>query len=74
MESLSVEFAFNPKDSENWFDEGVNTGGEVEEMQEVLEKEAKEAWRALMKRAWEAVVRNEKGVVKKLVGGLASYS
>ena len=65
--TLSVEFNYDFDDYHEWEAEGVNLISDVEEMEEVRQKEGEEAWRALMLKVWEAVCLNNGLVIKKLV-------
>ena len=66
LEALSVEFEYDFNDYEEWDEEGVDMTHPIEDMEQVKQHEESEAWRALMKRVWDAVSRNE-AVVKRLV-------
>lgn len=70
LKSLSVEFDYDFDDFEEWEEEGVNLLGEIEEMEEIREREGGEAWRALMVKVWEAISENKAGVIEKLVSQL----
>ena len=63
LETLSIEFDHAFGDYEEW----KLPPEEVEDLEEIRQKEGQEAWRALMLKAWEAVCSNDRTVVRKLV-------
>lgn len=67
LKTLAVEFDFNFEDYAEWEEEGVDPSQEPETEEEMKRNEGEEAWRALMVKVWEAISRNEGGVVRKLV-------
>lgn len=67
LRSLSVEFDYDFDDCEEWEEEGVNTIGEGEDMEEIRQGERNQAWRNLMVKVWKAVSQNQAGVIEKLV-------
>ena len=67
LKSVSVEFDFDFDDELEWDGEDVYAVAEVEDMEEMREREATEAWRALMVKVWEAISENKEGVIEKLV-------
>ena len=67
LETLSVEFDYNLSDYGEWEEEGINPADDVENLEEVKQKEGEEAWRALMLRVWEAICLNDAPVIRKLV-------
>ena len=67
LETLSVEFDYNFSDYGEWWEEGINPADEVEDLEEVRQKEGEEAWRALMLKVWEAICLNDAPVIRKLV-------
>ena len=74
LETLSVEFNHDFDDYNEWKEEGTNQAAEVENMEEIRQKEGEEAWRALMLKVWDAVCLYDRPAFRKLVSSPAQQT